>query len=105
VRHEAGQPRRRAARSGRLVALHGTPVASVTVNIKVDGKHHVSFGYGKFEQVTPPGEGETFAVTIPTEAGTLTVSLVGETFFYRIADYKLFGLDCQSVTYNGTRTG
>lgn len=86
------------------VALHGTAVASVTVNIKVDGKHHVSFGYGKFERTTP-GYAETFAVTIPTEAGPLRVSLTGDTFEYQIAPYKLFGLDCQSVTYNGIRTG
>lgn len=86
------------------VALHGTTVASVTVNILVDGKHHVAFGYGKFEQTTP-AVGEMFAVTIPTEAGALRVSLTGDTFVYRIAPYHLFGLDCQSVTYNGTLTG
>jgi hypothetical protein len=85
------------------VALHGTAVASVTVNILVDGKHHVSFGYGKFEQV-PPAAGETFAVAIRTEAGPLRVTLTGGTFAYRIAPYHLFGLDCQSVTYNGTLT-
>lgn len=85
------------------VAVHGTAVASVTVNILVDGKHHVSFGYGKFEQV-PSRAGEAFAVAIPTEAGDLRVSLVGDTFVYRIAPYKLFGLDCGSVTYYGTLT-
>ena len=86
------------------VALHGTAVASVTVNIKVDGKHHVSFGYGKFEQTTL-ADRETFAVTIPTEAGSLRVSLTGDRFVYQIAPYNLFGLNCQSVTYNGIRTG
>lgn len=70
----------------------------------MDGKHHVSFGYGKFERTTP-GYAETFAVTIPTEAGPLRVSLTGDTFEYQIAPYTLFGLDCQSVTYNGIRTG
>ncbi len=86
------------------VALHGTAVASVTVNILVDGKHHVSFGYGKFEQLTPKN-GETFAVAISTAAGPLRVSLTGDTFVYQIAPYHLSGLDCESVTYNGIRTG
>jgi hypothetical protein len=85
------------------VALHGTTDATVTVNIFVNGEHHVSFG-GTVPQVAP-GNGQTFAVAIPTLAGPLPVSLTGETFVYRIAPYDLSGITCRSVTYSGTLTG
>ena len=85
------------------VALHGRTDATVTVNIFVNGEHHVSFG-GTFPQVTP-GSGQTFAVVIPTAAGPLTVSLTRETFQYRIAPYDAFGITCRSVTYSGMLTG
>lgn len=85
------------------VALHGTADATIAVDIFVNGEHHVSFG-GTFPQVAPEKK-QAFAVAIPTQAGPLTISLVGEKFVYRIAPYELFGLDCQSVTYNGIRTG
>ena len=85
------------------VALHGTADATISVNIFVNGAHHVSFG-GTFPQIAPEKK-QAFAVAIPTQAGPLTISLVGENFVYRIAPYELFGLDCRSVTYNGTLTG
>ena len=82
------------------VALHGTTDATVTIDIFVNGEHHVSFG-GTFPQVAP-AKGQTFAVAIPTQAGPLTVSLKGEMFTYLIAPYDLFGIACRSVTYSGT---
>jgi hypothetical protein len=85
------------------VALHGTTDATIAVDIFVNGAHHVSFG-GPFPQIAPEKK-HAFAVTIPTQAGSLTISLVGETFVYRIAPYDLFGINCQSVTYNGTLAG
>jgi hypothetical protein len=85
------------------VALHGTTDATVTVNIFVNGAHHVSFG-GTVPQLAP-GRGQTFAVAIPTLAGPLTVSLTGETFVYRISPYDLSGISCRSVTYNGILNG
>lgn len=85
------------------VALHGTTDATIAVDIFANGAHHVSFG-GTFPQIAPEKK-QAFAVAIPTQAGDLTISLVGETFVYRIAPYNLFGISCKSVTYNGIRTG
>ena len=84
------------------VALHGTTDATVAFDIFVNGRHHVSFAGTVLQEV--PDKGQTFAVAIPTQAGPLTVSLVGETFVYRIAPYDLFGIACRSVTYSGTLT-
>ena len=85
------------------VALHGATDATIAVNIFVNGAHHVSFG-GTVPQVAPEKK-QAFAVTIPTQAGPLMISLVGEKLVYRIAPYDLVGITCQSVTYNGTLTG
>lgn len=85
------------------VALHGSTDATVTVNIFVDGKHHVAYG-GTFPQLTAQ-DGQTFAVSIPTAAGPLVVSLTGHTFTYEIAPYSAFGMSCQSVVYAGTLSG
>ena len=82
------------------VALHGTTDATVSFNIFTNGKHHVSYG-GTFAQIVPSA-GETFAVEIPTEAGTLRISLAGDEFTYQIAPYNLLGISCASVTYSGT---
>jgi hypothetical protein len=85
------------------VALHGTTDATIAVDIFVNGAHHVSFG-GTVPQIAPEKK-QAFAVAIPTQAGDLTISLVGETLVYRIAPYDLFGISCRSVTYNGTLAG
>lgn len=85
------------------VALHGASDATVTVNIFVNGKHHVSFG-GTVPQLAPEN-GQTFAVAIPTQAGPLAISLLGNAFMYRIAPYDLFGISCESVTYTGALSG
>lgn len=82
------------------VALHDSTDATVSFDIFVDGGHHVSFG-GTVPQITPD-KGQVFAVQFETQAGTLTVSLSGQTLTYRIAPYNLFGLSCASVTYSGT---
>jgi hypothetical protein len=82
------------------VALHGTTDATIAINIFVNGKHHVSYG-GTVPQVTL-ATGQAFAVSFQTEAGPLTISLAGETLTYRIEDYDLFGIACDSVTYGGT---
>lgn len=82
------------------VALHGTSTATVTINILTNGKHHVSFG-GTFPQTT--ADGQVFAVEIPTQAGVLEISLVGNAFAYAISPYEFEGLSCPGgVTYHGT---
>jgi len=81
------------------IIKRGDTNATVSINIFVDGKHHVSFG-GPVQQT--PVEGATVAVAVPTQAGQLTISLTGENLTYTIPDYDLFGLTCESVTYKGS---
>ena len=81
------------------IIKRGDTNATVSINIFVDGKHHVSFG-GPVQQT--PVEGATVAVAVPTQAGQLTISLTGENLTYTIPGYDLFGLTCESVTYKGS---
>ena len=72
----------------------------MSINIFVDGKHHVSFG-GPFQQTNVLGA--TVAVgPVPTQAGGLTISLTGSALTYTIPDYSLSGLKCENVTYTGS---
>ncbi len=80
--------------------------ATVSFNIFVDGRHHVSFG-GPVT-TTEAGPGETFAILIPTGAGPLRVSLAGTAFTYDIQPYDLSpwgGITCEDVTNHGTLRG
>jgi hypothetical protein len=81
------------------IIKRGGTDATVSINIFVDGKHHVSFG-GPVKQTTVEG-GATVAVGLDTEAGPLTITLAGESLAYTIAPYNLFGLTCKRVTYTG----
>ena len=81
------------------IIKRGDTDATVSINIFVDGKHHVSFG-GPIQQT--PVKGSTVAVGMSTLAGQLTVSLTGEILTYTIPDYGLPGLSCKSVTYTGS---
>ena len=76
--------------------------ATMTVNIQLDGKHHVAFG-GTFPTATATGE--TFAIETTTLAGPLRVSLDGDALTYRIEPYDLSaygGISCPGgVTYSG----
>jgi len=73
--------------------------ATVSINIFVNGKHHVSFG-GPIQRTDVPGS--TVVGPVTTQAGPLTISLTGEVLTYTIAPYDLFGLNCKSVTYKGS---
>jgi hypothetical protein len=84
------------------IIKRGDTDATVSINIFVDGKHHVSFG-GPIPQTDIPGS--TVAVAVPTQAGPLTIDLTGEDLTYTISPYDLFGLSCPlpgGVTYRGS---
>ena len=81
------------------IIKRGDTDATVSINIFVNGKHHVSFG-GPVQQT--PVEDATVAVAVPTQAGDLTISLTGDALSYTILDYSLPGLSCESVTYTGS---
>jgi len=81
------------------IIKRGDTDATVSINIFVNGKHHVSFG-GPIQQTYVPGS--TVAVALPTQAGPLTISLTGDVLTYTIARYSLPGLSCTSVTYTGS---
>ena len=84
------------------IIKRGDTDATVSINIFVNGKHHVSFG-GPVQQADVAGS--TVAVAVPTLAGPLTISLTGEVLTYTIPDYSLSGLSCPSpggVTYTGS---
>ena len=76
--------------------------ATVSINIFVDGKHHVSFG-GPVLQTHVPGS--TVSVDVPTQAGPLTISLTDDgALTYEISPYNSAGLSCPlpgGVTYTG----
>jgi urease alpha subunit len=76
----------------------GSSAATVTVNIVINGKHHVSFG-APLAQITAGSS--TVTVQLPTLAGPLTIDLTGDTLTYRIAPYNYDGLSCDAVTYTG----
>ena len=79
-------------------AVHGTKSVTVTVDMFVDGKHHVSFGVPVAQTRV---DGTTFSADIPIGSMTLTVSLVGSTFSYKLVPYDAFGYVCDQVTYSG----
>lgn len=92
------------------VAVHGDS-ATVSVDIFVDGAHHVSFG-GSGVPVEAIGPDGFELAAVPTGAGPLTMSLSGVDFTYQIAPYDLYGVTCPppgspegtsgGVTYHGT---
>jgi hypothetical protein len=80
------------------VALHGDDSATVTVNISVDGRHHVSYGAG----ATQTAPGPDFSVWLDTGAGRLVISLDDGKMTYRIDQYEYDGIKCAGgVTYLG----
>jgi hypothetical protein len=81
------------------IIKRGETNATVSINIFVDGKHHVSFG-GPIKQTLV--EGSTVAVGRSTQAGPLTISLTDKVLTYTISPYSLFGMSCESVTYTGS---
>jgi hypothetical protein len=81
------------------IIKRGDSDATVSINISVDGKHHVSFG-GPIPQTTV--DGSTVAVKVLTQAGWLTITLTDEELKYTIPGYKYLGLTCESVTYKGS---
>lgn len=83
------------------ISTHNATDAVLTVNIAIDGKHHVSFG-APVSRVEV--QGADIAVQLPTQAGTLTVSVTGNAMAYTIAPYNYNGLECTNVTYSGVRT-
>ena len=93
-----GTPAPAAASGVWTISARGTSQATLTVNIFVNGSHHVSFG-APVAQTTVPGA--TVAVQVPTLAGPLVVSLTGQTLSYSITPYDLNGLQCDSVLYTG----
>lgn len=72
--------------------------AVLTVNIFVNGKHHISFG-GKVARADVAGT--DIAVQLGTLAGPLTVSVSGTAMSYTISGYNYGGMQCDSVTYHG----
>jgi hypothetical protein len=84
------------------IIKRGDTDATVSINIFVNGKHHVSFG--EPAQQTPVA-GSTVAVAVPTLAGQLTISLTGDALTYAIPGYNYLGLSCPlpgGVTYMGS---
>ena len=84
------------------IIKRGDSNATVSINIFVNGKHHVSFG-GPVQQADV--EGSTVVGPVPTLAGPLTISLTDEVLTYTISPYSLSGLSCPSpggVTYTGS---
>jgi hypothetical protein len=84
------------------IIKRGDSDATVSINIFVNGKHHVSFG-GPIQQTYVPGS--TVSVAVPTQAGPLTISLTGEDLTYTISPYNLLGVSCPEpggVTYTGS---
>ena len=81
------------------IIKRGDTDATVSINIFVNGKHHVSFGGPIHETYVP---GSIVAVADGTLAGRLTISLTGDALTYTIPDYSLFGLSCDRVTYMGS---
>ena len=84
------------------IIKRGDTNATVSINIFVDGKHHVSFG-GPVLQTHVPGS--TVSVDVPTQAGPLTISLTDDgALTYEISPYNSAGLSCPlpgGVTYTG----
>ena len=75
--------------------------AILTVNIFVDGAHHVSFGTSL--PVTSV-DGATFAAgPLATLAGDLRVWVAGDEFTYQITPYTALdgSFSCDSATYTG----
>ena len=81
------------------IIKRGETDATVSINIFVNGLHHVSFG-GPIQQTDVPGS--IVAVAATTQAGRLTISLTGDALTYTIPDYSLFGLSCDRVTFMGS---
>ena len=87
------------------IIQRGATDATVSINIFLNGKHHVSFG-GPVLQAQPPVAGATVAVALVTGAGDLTITLTGEKLTYTISPYDFPGgvLQCPGtgcVTYTG----
>ena len=73
--------------------------------ITVNGEKHVFYPYPGLTVESSDSNG--FSVSGPTDAGTLTVTLVGDELTYVVGDgspgsYHFGGLVCDSVTYPGT---
>lgn len=81
------------------ITLHGTS-AKGTFDILVNGEPHVSYVYLSLKQL-PVGPETTFSVSGVTQAGPLTVNLLGGQMTYTIAPYNYNNLSCTSVTYPG----
>jgi hypothetical protein len=86
------------------IIKRGETNATVSINIFVDGMHHVSFG-GSIPQTNVPGS--TVSVDVQTGAGPLTISLTGEVLTYTISPYDLHGRtvtgDCLGADAGGIR--
>lgn len=80
------------------ISSPGGSSAVLTVNIFVDGRHHVAFG-GKLARVDVAGA--DIAVQLGTLAGPLTVSVSGTSMSYTISPYNYGDLHCDVVTYHG----
>jgi hypothetical protein len=87
------------------IIKRGDTDATVSINIFVNGKHHVSFG-GPFPQTHADGSTAIVAVAVGTTlAGPLTISLTGDALTYAIPGYNYLGLSCPlpgGVTYMGS---
>jgi len=84
-------------------AEHGS-TGTLSVNITLDGRHHVAFG-GTLPLVTlGQAPGADWAVQLKTAAGTLTIWLTGDVLTYQIPDYTSLDsmFSCALVTYVGT---
>lgn len=88
------------------VSLHNADgTATFTVDILLDGKHHVSYGIpGKYLPLTDK-DGATFSFQFETLAGELEVYLSDGTLTYHFPDgYDYGGLNCPDVVYSGPLT-
>lgn len=81
------------------VAIHHGTLATATFNLFVDGVHHLAYGVpGQVVGSTPTG----WSFSFPTVAGTLCVTLDGNTLSYDIPDYSYGGSSYADVTYLGS---
>lgn len=80
--------------------------ATFTVNLLLDGKHHVSYGIPSKYLPLTDRSGAVFSFQFDTPAGALEVYLANGNLTYHFPNgYNYSGLSCADVFYTGPMNG